>query len=436
VTARHWAALFLLGGLEAGLLVWGSIGGDTAPSRQLTAVLASAALGTALLIAVARVARLDVQPAALLLLGLALRLVAVQAWPLLEDDHYRHLWDGWRTATTLDPYRLAPSVWFGDATLAAPWADVLNGINHPDVPTLYGPVLQAAFALAYAIAPARVGALQALWLVTDMAVLSLLVRHARDLRPVLLYALHPLVLKEAMASAHHDGLLGLLLLLALLAWQRKAAAWMGVVLGLALATKVAALMVWPLLLWPGVQRGWRWSARASSVAALTAALAYLPFWIVGGSDATGLATFSTSWRFNPLLFRGLDETLPAGWARPVAGIVMLLGLAALLRNWQRHQPERRPPLDLALAWLLLWSPVVNPWYWLWLLPLAALLGRTWLLVCTSISTLAYLNGAVLAHGAAYAVPWPVTAAQLLVLLGGAAIATQGTRMTLAEAQRP
>jgi hypothetical protein len=436
VTARHWAALFLLGGLEAGLLVWGSIGGDTAPSRQLAAVSASASLGTALLIAVARATRLDARPAAVLLLGLALRLVATQAWPLLEDDHYRHLWDGWRTATTLDPYRLAPSVWFGDARLAAPWFDVLNGINHPDVPTLYGPVLQAAFALAYAIAPARVGALQALWLVTDMAVLCLLVRHACDLRAVLLYALHPLVLKEAMASAHHDGLLGLLLLLALLAWQRKAAGWMGATLGLALATKVAALVVWPLLLWPGAQRGWRWSARAGSVAMLSAACAYLPFWIVGGSDATGLATFGTTWRFNPLLFRGLDEALPAGWARPVAGIVMLLGLAALLRHWQRHQPERRPPLDLALAWLLLWSPVVNPWYWLWLLPIAALLGRNWLLVCGPVGTLAYLNGTVLAHGAPFAVPWIVTLAQLWVLLGGAAIAAQGTRMTLADAQRP
>jgi alpha-1,6-mannosyltransferase len=436
VTSRHWGALFVLGALEAALLWWGSGGGHTAPSRQLAAVLASAALGSALLIAVARVARLEARPATVLLLGLVLRLIAAQAWPLLEDDHYRHLWDGWRTATTLDPYRLAPSAWFGDATLAAPWSDVLNGINHPDVPTLYGPLLQAAFALAYAIAPARVGALQALWLATDMAVLCLLVRHARDLRPVLLYALHPLLLKEALASAHHDGLLGLLLLLALLAWQRKAAAWMGVALGLALATKVAALVAWPLLLWPAAQRGWRWSACAGSTAVLTAALAYLPFWIVGGSDVAGLATFGSTWRFNPLLFRVLDESLPAGWARPVAGIVVLLGVAALLHHWQRNAPARLPPVDLALAWLLLWSPVVNPWYWLWLLPAAALLGRTWLVVCSSVGVLAYLNGSVLDHGAAFAVPWAVTAVQLLVLLGGAAMAVQGTRITLADAQRP
>jgi hypothetical protein len=434
---RHWGALFILGVFGAALLVWGNAGGHTTPSRQLTAVLASAALGTALLIAAARFAQPDARPAAVLVLGLTLRLIAVQAWPLLEDDHYRHLWDGWRTATTLDPYRLAPSAWFGEATLAPPWFDVLNGINHPDVPTLYGPVLQAAFALAYAIAPARVGALQALWLVADMAVLCLLVRYARDLRPVLLYALHPLVLKEAMASAHHDGLLALLLLLALLAWQRKAAAWMGVVLGLALATKVAALVVWPLLLWPVAQRSSRWSARAGGVAVLTAALAYLPFWIVGGSDVAGLATFGSTWRFNPLLFRVLDESLPASWARPVAGVVVLLGVAALLRHWQRRQPDRAPPLDLALAWLMLWSPVVNAWYWLWLLPSAALLGRTWLLVCSTVGTLAYLNGAVLAQGAAFAVPWPVTAAQLLVLLGAAATAAaQGTRSTLADAQRP
>ena len=55
-----------------------------------------------------------------------------------------------------------------------------------------------------------------------------------------------MILKEAMASAHPDGLVALWLLLALLAWRRERLLFTGVLLGLAVATKVAALLVVPL----------------------------------------------------------------------------------------------------------------------------------------------------------------------------------------------
>ena len=454
--------LSALGLASALLLVWGSSpAGAASVARQLVGVLASACLGAAAVLWVA----LDVRFARLPLhwvLGLALllRVIAIQASPLLEDDHFRYLWDGLRTATSLDPYRLPPSAYFADAALPPMWQDVLSGINNPDLPTLYGPVLQGVFALAHGLAPASVFTLQSLLLVADMAVLGLLAHQGVGARPLLVYAVHPLVLKEALASAHPDGLVALLLLLAALAWQRRSAATVGGLLALAVCTKVAALVAVPLLLLAPpralpatsplalrfaarlaarrraaapmgtpMREALHWALRTCACFCAVCVALYAPLVWGGGSDAVGLAAFGTQWRFNPLLFRLADLALPAGAARPAAAVLIVAGIAVLAWRW--HRSVRRapcrlalPPLDGALAVLVLLSPVVNPWYWLWALPLSLRRGQGWLAVGMLAAPLAYLNTSVLAEAsvtllgvpdAPYAVLWPATVMQLLAL---------------------
>ncbi len=434
---RRCAALLALGIASALLLVWGSAAPGGA-ARALGAVLAAACVGgvaVGWVLLDARFAQLQAGWA--LVFGLVLRLIAVQASPLLEDDHYRYLWDGLRTATALDPYRLAPSAFFGVPGLAPLWQDTLSGINNPDIPTIYGPVLQWLFALAHQIAPGRLGALQALLLVADMAVLAVLAWQGVGSRALLVYALHPLVLKEAMASAHPDGLLALWLLLAALAWQRGRALWLGVALGLAVGTKIAALVVLPMLLLVpyaaarGTRQGWVWPACV--VVSLVATLAglYAPFVWAGGSDAAALKLFGSAWRFNPLLYRGIELLLPPPLVRPVAALMIMAGIAALTWHWQRrrltHAAHALPPIDTALLLLLLLAPVVNPWYWLWGMALSIQRGRLGLAAACAVSALAYCNSSVLSEAALsvlattpvpYAVAWPIAAAQVVALLVG------------------
>ena len=437
-----WQGLGLagLGIVNALLLVWGSAPGSGA-ARQLTAVLGGTGIGGAALLWIALERRFERMPVACVLgLALVLRLIAMQASPLLEDDHFRYLWDGLRTATGFDPYRLPPSAYFGDNRLSAHWQDILGGINNPDIPTIYGPVLQGLFALAFWLAPGRLEALQGLLLVADMAVLMVLARQGIGTRWLLAYAVHPLILKEAMASAHPDGLVALFLLLALLAWQRRRAAWVGVMLALAVGTKVAALVAVPLLVMPPrspATNGTRWALGFGAGLAATLALLYVPFILAGGSDASALGTFASQWRFNPLLYRIVEAVVPAAAARPLAALLIVAGLVAIVWHWRRSMPPAAapalPPLDAALVLLLLLSPVVNPWYWLWALALSARLGRCWAAAAGVIAVLSYLNSSVLFEAAVwrgpeptapYLVPWPLALVQLLALLA-AFLASRG-----------
>ena len=430
-----WRGLGLagLGIANALLLVWGSApDGDAA--RQLVAVMGGVGVGGFALLWIALEQRFECMPVACVLgLALVLRLIAMQASPLLEDDHFRYLWDGLRTATGFDPYRLAPSAFFGNNDLPARWQDILGGINNPDVPTIYGPLLQWLFALAYWIAPGRLAALQGLLLVADMAVLWVLVRQGVGARWLLIYAVHPLILKEAMASAHPDGLVALFLLLALLAWQQRRSAWVGVLLGLAVGTKVVALVAVPLLImrpWSPAMNGTRWALGVGAGFAATLALLYVPFILAGGSDASALGTFGSQWRFNPLLYRIVEAAVPAAAARPFAALLIAAGMVAVVWHWRRNirhaAAPALPPLDAALVLLLLLSPVVNPWYWLWALALSVRLGRTWVAAGGVVAVLSCLNSTVLFEAALwsgpepaapYLVPWPLALVQVLALLG-------------------
>jgi alpha-1,6-mannosyltransferase len=432
-TLIAWATL---GVAHALLLLWGGAqDGDNL--RQLMATLGGAALGGAALLWLAFDERFERVPLlGVFTLALLLRAIAAFASPLLEDDHYRYLWDGWRSATALDAYRLPPAAWFGDASLHQRWQDVLSAINHPELPTIYGPVLQVLFAIGHLIAPMQLWPLQGLLLAADLLLLWLLARQGVGARWLLAYAMHPLVLKEAMASAHPDALLALFLLLTLIAWQRGRAMTVGVWLGVAVATKVAALVVLPLLLWapmqgsrhdgpdkPHTTRPWALIVVAACIT--TVALLYGPFIVDGRSDATALAIFGTTWRFNPLLYRIVEAALPTTAARPAAALLILAGVAIMCWRWRQavHQrPNTLPPLDAALVLLLLLSPVVNPWYWLWPLALAVSRRSACVVAIAAVSVLSYLNSSVItlsmpsADAPTFWVPWPLALAQVLVFL--------------------
>ncbi len=416
-------SFFSLALVQASLLVWGS---DASVFVQLLAIFISASIGALLFLWVGLDQSFNsISNCTIIGLALILRLVAAYASPLLEDDHYRYLWDGFQTATTFNPYLQAPLVFFNEPTISAFWQDILYSINYPEVPTIYGPVLQGLFALGYKIEPGRIGALQSILLLSDMGILLLLMQQKIPIRSTLLYAIHPLILKESMASAHPDILVGGLLLMALISWRNCHAIFVGIFLALAVGTKISALIVLPFLLAMPRGQGWNWCGRVGLSFLFVLCLCYLPFWVQGGSDFKALSVFTQEWRFNPLVFRCVELLIHSG-TKFVIAILSLSALGLLFVRWRLFYSDALPPLDYALLILLFFSPVVNPWYGLWLIAPALLLGRYWLAASVSVLMLAYFNSTVLLDSKLFAandlvpaqflVAWPFTLVQILLLL--------------------
>ena len=78
-----------------------------------------------------------------------------------------------------------------------------------------------------------------------------------------------------------------------------------------------------------------------------------------------------------------------------------------------------PPMVGVFVAMLLLSPVVNPWYWLWVLPLALLHFSvlTWAAATVSLLAYAHIGTQVLAGSliVTYAVPLWATGLQILVI---------------------
>ena len=125
-----------------------------------------------------------------LLLGFAVvfRVIGLFSFPLLEDDIYRYLWDGRQTVETGNPYLFPPSDYFDSDNISDRFEDILNGINYPNIATVYGPLCQWIFALSYLIAPGEIWPLQLIFALADMAIILALLKLARP-NLVLLYAL-------------------------------------------------------------------------------------------------------------------------------------------------------------------------------------------------------------------------------------------------------
>ena len=358
---------------------------------------------------------------------LVLGAIGMLTRPLLEDDHFRYLWDGYITATTGKPFAHAPSHYFVDAAVPVVMQDALNGINNPVIPTIYGPVLQALFALCYWIAPAALWPLKLVLLGAQVAVV-LLLRYA-GVRPrwLMLLTLHPLLIKESAMTAHPDILIGAALLAAVLAWRRQHEGLAAILAATAVAMKFSAVAA---LLFFCINRDGRFSARGCLAMLLTLGILYAPVLLpaAGGGEALAVAAFAGQWTFNPLLFKWVAAALGDAVARAACMGLFALTWLILAGQWiaklrgaggKGLNPPSPPLVGVFIAMLLL-SPVVNPWYWLWVLPLAMLPFSPVAWVAASASLLAYSHvlAQVMAGSsiATYAVPLWATGLQSVAIV--------------------
>ena len=320
----------------------------------------------------------------LLFWALAFRLAALSAAPLMEDDPYRYLWDGWVTLSLGSPYGVAPASFFDSALVPEDWESVLDAVAYPAVPTAYGPTAQGLFALSAQLFATSSWPLQCLALAGDLAILGLLLClvPARQ-RPwvALLYGWCPLVIKEFANSAHIDSVGVALLLAALALTHRARGVPSGALLALAVGVKPFALLAAPFLLANQRARGaiaaLRWPAALASL--MTFALIAWPLGLDRALAPAGLAAMAGSWVFNAPLHEAVLRCCGAT-ARQGVGLALLLGVGAFLMfawwRWLRaaddlRAPGRWPLLEV-FGLFLLALPALNPWYLIWVLPFALL----------------------------------------------------------------
>ena len=320
----------------------------------------------------------------------------------LSEDLYRYAWDGRVSLAGVSPYARAPD----DPVLAplrnADW----EKSAHRDALSVYPPVSQAVFRAAAWTGHPR-ALLKLLFGTADLSIVWLLSRFEGGLFAAALYAALPLPVFESAGMGHLDSAGIALLLAGLLHLRRKRPLAAGAAFALSVMTKYfsgfAALAL--------ARRGRLPFAGAAIVVASAV-------WVAGSgggaSPAAGLSNFATRWSGNSILYPAVESAVERADLAPRAKAAYgrwksrRIERPWMQRPWAWFYPELFTRLILA-AWLgialvviairipdsvraagvslgafLLASPVLHPWYLLWVLPFAALFrNAAFLYLCVS-----------------------------------------------------
>jgi Glycosyltransferase family 87 len=343
--------------------------------------------------------------ALILLGGIAIQAAAASAPPHMSSDLYRYIWDGRVQAAGIDPYQYVPTATQLDGLRdeflfsptysppdvkycvspsyvgSHPAAELTPGctrINRPTVPTIYPPVAEAYFLGVYYLHPADDSStpIQAATALAAMLVTVLLLfglgRLGRDVRMAALWAWCPTVALEAGNNAHVDviavGLAAAAILVLATARTTRRTILGGILLGLAVATKLTPALTVPALL----RRRW---VTVVVAAGSTFIAVYIPHVLQVGGKVIGFLPgylqeegYTKGTRFGII---GLFVTGPLAIA--VAALVLAAVAFAVL---QFGDPDR--PWEGALYMTAAALAVTTPhyqWYSLLLVMLVALDGR-------------------------------------------------------------
>ena len=316
--------------------------------------------------------------------AVAFRLCGLAGGPFFEDDFHRYLWDGYRFATAGTPYGAAPEAFFLDTSVPPAFQQLLDGINNPDLPTIYGPVTQVFFLLGYWLQPGSVTALQLILILVDLLMIWILLR-LTPASNVMLYAWCPLVIKEIAFTAHPDGAGACLIMAAVLLVRNRRAGSAAICLGMAAGAKIFALVLAPLVLLRTRPRHWL-------LFGVTLAAVYAPFLLMGGTNLTSLQVFAREWEFNSAAFGLLGTLVPRFEARLILGLAFAVFWLRYAGKFARSGRHAIPRGDWLFGALLAVSPVINPWYLLWLLPFAAIFPSAWAWTASTAVLLSYVTG--------------------------------------------
>lgn len=335
-------------------------------------------------------------------IGAIARLLLVPSEPILEDDFNRYLWDGAVTANGYNPFKYAPNMFMerdslkdlGPKTLhnlADSSGAIINRINHPHIRTIYPPIAQTTFAIAYLVKPWSVTIWKFLLFLIDISVFYLLIlllkRIGKPLVLVAIYWWNPILLHEIFNAGHMDLIMYPLILLGILFFLKNKIVVSSSFFALAVGGKI-----WPVIFIPFALKKTLKNKRVlfSSlvISSSIIMLILLPIIVTKLDNSLGFVTYSKNWTNNESVFRlvnllikeviqlfNINYHCSLCLSRWVVIIIFSTVIIYYLRKDEKKSIEIIFNFFPIVAIMFILSPTQFPWYYTWVLPFLVLNPR-------------------------------------------------------------
>ena len=299
-----------------------------------------------------------------------IRIIFIPVHPVGSDDYYRYLWDGKVQANGVNPYAFAPDA----KELGYLHSDILpKYVNHSAMKTLYPPLTEILFYISYLISGENYLGIKFLLLFFDLitiyGIYLILKKLNTDKKYILLYALSPLPIFQFFVDAHADGFGLAFIIFAIFFYLDKKKILSYILIGLSICIKPIGLLFIPLLFF--AEKSLTERIKIILVPAFICAAMYIPY-IFTGSPFQALIKFTENWTFNGIVFDILNSFLHNNQkVRLICGIIYFLIFLVILFS----KKDLLEKIYLSIFLLLIFSPVVHPWYVCWLVILLPFVPR-------------------------------------------------------------
>jgi hypothetical protein len=316
-----------------------------------------------------------------LLLGIICKVLLSFSKPLWEDDWSRYLWEGNLLGYGISPYSNSPDFFFknGSVTnLIKKEIEILSRINHPDWASIYSPVVLLYFYLCSKVAPFSLIILKLGFIGLDVVVFWI-IKSIRNKKNAVLFFLFPVLLKEIYINAHFEMIPIFFFSISIWFHKKSYRNISSFFYGIAVHSKLYLIFILPFF----VIR----NSLNNKILSIFSFFQFLTFFLLGIFLPVGgiellvnnnsfygldlLLKFGNEFEFNSLFFYILKIIFNFSIARKIVILVITVLISFLIFNFKDYLLD----FNQGLSWMfylflfvLLISPIVNPWYFLILLP--------------------------------------------------------------------
>ena len=300
-------------------------------------------------------------------LAVIVRLIFIDFFPVGSDDIYRYMWDGKIQFNGINPYIYMPN----DPKLSFLHSNILPAkVNFPDMKTIYFPLSQWLFYVGYLLSGESIWGYKLLLFITELITIYsmyiLLEQSKIETKYLLFYVLCPLPIIQFAIDAHLDGLGFPLLLLSFFFYLKEREIVAAILLGLSLSIKPVGLVFIPILFLR--EKGIANKLKVSIIPLLTFFVQFLPY-IFKANPFESFIIYTENWTFNGFVFDILNFFFQDNQrTRFICGLLLLISLIPLYFS-KKSIPDK---IYYSALFMMIFSPVVHPWYIAWiavLLPL-------------------------------------------------------------------
>jgi hypothetical protein len=299
------------------------------------------------------------------------------------------MWDGKLQAHGINPYLYNPT----DEHLKIFHSDLLPAaLNFKEMKTIYFPLSQWLFYSGYKLSGESVWGYKFLLFLFELLTLAAIFLSLKklkiDLKYSLLYALCPLTIFQFGIDAHLDGFGLPLLLFSLYFYFDNKKILSAVLLGLSLSIKPVGVVIIPIFFLNEKSIFDKMKIVVIPFAAFF--LQFVPY-ITAANPFESFFIFTKNWYFNGFVFNIFNSVFNNNQtSRLICGILLIVSLIPLYFS----KKELIQKIYFALMLLMIFSPVVHPWYLAWiaiLLPITKMRSGIYFIAAGSLTAFTILN---------------------------------------------